>query len=514
MTERGESPMGYLWAALIVGGATAGGMLLRPRLETIDFAMLYLLAVVVVAVRHRRGPALLAAALSVAAFDFCFVPPYYTFNVRDSRYYLTFLVMLVVALVMGRLTARISRQAEEATARERLTAARYALNQDLAGVADRGALAAVATRHLAASLGDHGVVVVGEPISVDRGVPVWPTGNGFEIMDARWAADAAYREGRPVGWGAALYPEGDVLAVPLRTPTRTLGVVLVRPERPDVRPSDSVRRTIEALAEQTALALERTLIAERHEAARIELETERLRTALLSSLSHDLRSPLSSIEGAASSLVQDGGSLPAPVRLDLAETIVEESRRLNRMVGNLLDMVRVEAGLLAVHKEWQPLEEALGVALIRMEARLAGRPVTAALDPALPLVPIDGLLIEQVLINLLENAVKYTPAGTAIVVEARAWGGAVEVAVRDRGAGIPAAEVEAVFKRFYRARSVEGPAGGAGLGLTICRGIVTAHGGRIWIEVGESGGTTVRFTLPLEGEPPPAVVEAPADAQA
>jgi two-component system, OmpR family, sensor histidine kinase KdpD len=256
------------------------------------------------------------------------------------------------------------------------------------------------------------------------------------------------------------------------------------------------------------VTFERTILAERHELARVEVESERLRTALLSSLSHDLRTPLGSIEGAASSLLYEAGVLPEPARREMAETILEESRRMTRLVTNLLDMVRVETGALAVQKQWQPLEEALGVALLRLEDRLEGHPVETQLPPTLPLVPVDELLIEQVFINLLENAAKHTPVGTPIRISAWAKNQAVVVEVADQGAGIPPGEEETIFRKFQRSSGSDhtGPVGGSGLGLTICRGIITAHGGRIWLEPNAGSGAAFRFTLPLEGPmpgPPP-----------
>jgi two-component system sensor histidine kinase KdpD len=260
---------------------------------------------------------------------------------------------------------------------------------------------------------------------------------------------------------------------------------------------------VEALAGQAAAAFERTSLSQAHEQARIEVESERLRTALLSSLSHDLRTPLGSIEGAASSLLQESSGLSREAQQEMAETILEESRRMTRLVTNLLDMVRVETGALAVHKEWQPLEEALGVALLRLEERLAAHAVAIRLPPALPLVPIDELLIEQVFINLLENAAKYTPRGTPITVSAWAENGSVMVEVVDRGPGIPIGEEETVFRKFHRTAGADhaGPAGGSGLGLTICRGIIAAHGGRMWLERSAGQGACFRFTLPLDGPP-------------
>jgi two-component system sensor histidine kinase KdpD len=273
-----------------------------------------------------------------------------------------------------------------------------------------------------------------------------------------------------------------------------------------VRPPDS--RTFEApeqlhlletFASQTALAIERAILAEEAQAAQVRVEAERLRSSLLSSVSHDLRTPLTSITGAASTLLESDGGLTAASRRDLLETISEEAHRLNRLVQNLLEMTRLEAGV-QVKKDWHPLEEVVGAALSHLERLLREHPVRASLPKDLPLVPLDDVLIEQVLINLLENAVKYTPPGTLIEIGASAGDGAVTVEVADRGPGLPPGDVERAFEKFYR--GAPEVARGAGLGLAICRAIVGAHGGRIWAENRREGGVAFRFTLPISGTPP------------
>ncbi len=504
----------YIAAVGVVAFTTAGCLALRAHLQTTDVAMVLLLGVVLVASSYRRGPALVASLLSIAAFDFLFVPPYYTFAVRESAYLLTFGVMLAVALLMARLTARIREQAGEARARERRTAALYALSRDLAGAGDRAGQVAIAARHIGRAAGGEAVVVLVDEVGLEGGVPRWPATEPFDNLAVRVAADWAYRHGESAGQGTAHCAAAEAFAAPLRAAAGTLGVVVVPRLAAEGPLSQAERETVEALADQAGVTLERALLAERHERARVEVEAERLRTALLSSLSHDLRTPLASIEGAASSLLEDLGTLPPEVQRDLAETVLEESRRMSRLVANLLDMIRVETGMLAVRKAWQPLEEALGVALLRLEDRLKDHPLETRLPDDLPLVPIDELLIEQIFINLLENAAKYTPPGTPITIGAWADGDAVVVEVADRGPGVPAGLEEAVFRKFYRAAGdgrgappaeAGGGAGagaGAGLGLTICRGIVSAHGGRIWVEQRPGGGAAFRFSLPLDGPPP------------
>jgi two-component system, OmpR family, sensor histidine kinase KdpD len=314
----------------------------------------------------------------------------------------------------------------------------------------------------------------------------------------------ALEQGESAGWGTTHGAEAEALVVPLMSSTRVMGIMIFYPRSADDLLAPQRRRVIEALAEQAASSFERAQLTERNERARVEVESERLRTALLSSLSHDLRTPLGSIEGAASSLLQGSGFLSPDARRDMAETILEESRRMTRLIANLLDMVRVETGALMVRKEWQPLEEPLGVALLRLEERLAGHPVKTRLPDALPLVPVDELLIEQVFINLLENAIRHTPPDTPISISAWPEDGAVLVEVADEGDGIPEGEEENIFRKFHRTFSADrtSPAGGSGLGLTICRGIITAHGGRIWLERNGGKGAAFRFSLPLDGPQP------------
>jgi two-component system sensor histidine kinase KdpD len=485
----------------VVALTTGIGLILRPRLQVIDIAMLFLLSVIVVASRSSRRAAILASVLSIAVFDFGFVPPYYTLDVQDPSFFLTFAVMLTVALLMTHLTARIREQAETARKGQRRAVILYDVSRELAGGESLADQIAIAERQVGrAARGSAHVFLEESP--GDHGQR-WQTDGLFESVDIRVAAAWAVEHNRSAGWSTHHCAEAEALVMPLRHGGRVMGLVVVRPEAPLPFLSRWELETAEALVDLAAATFEGALLAERHKSARAEVEAERLRTALLSSLSHDLRTPLGGIEGAASSLLQVPDGLPSEARRELAQTILEESRRMTRLVSNLLDMVRVESGTLAVQKAWQPLEEALGVALLRLEERLEGHPVSTQLPSGLPLVPIDELLIEQVFINLLENAAKYTPQGTPITVSAWTSKDAVVVEVADTGPGIPAGEEETIFRKFQRSSSVNqtGPAGGSGLGLTICRGIVAAHGGRIWLERRAGGGSAFRFSLPLEGPP-------------
>ena len=497
-----SSQRDYIVAAAIAVIPTAIGVPLRRAgvpIPPIDAAMLYLLAVVVAATRFRRGPALVASLVGIASFDFFFVHPFYTFSVADIRYVLTFAVMLVVGLVMGNLTGRIRNQAEAAREREQRTSALYALSRDLAAARDREAILAAALRSLRDTFAVEATFFLPEGGAVcSAGTSPYPV-DDRERAVAQWTFDHKQAAGR----GTSTLPAAAALYLPLSSSDRAVGVVGIPLTDPAQFRDPARRRLLEALAGQTAVALERLALAEHSRQTEVEVEAERLRTALLSSLSHDMRTPLASIEGAASALLQETEP-DSPARRELAATIVQESQRMTRLVANLLDMIRVEAGTLQVQKEWQLLSDVIGVALLRVDQQLRDHPITTSYPPDLPLVPVDEILLEQVFVNLLENAAKYTPPGTPIDVGAEAGSGEVIAYVADRGPGIPRGEEETIFQKFYRGGA---GGGGIGLGLTICRGIVTAHGGKIWAENRPGGGAVFRLTLPITGTPPELVPE-------
>ena len=492
----------YGRAALVVVLATLLSFPVLRFLSLTDVAMVFLLGVALVASRYGRGPTVVASFLSIALFDFFFVPPRFTFAVSDVGYVLTFGVMLAIALLISGLTLRIRAQAETARERERRTAALYAMSRDLAATRERGELVTTVTCHVTDTFGAPAQILLPDeagrlrsPIAV---APAYP-------MDEKEQGVAAwvFARGRTAGAGTDTLPAAQGLYLPLVTATGIIGVLGMRPPPDDPKrfQDPAVQQLLEAFAGQAAVALERALLAERAEREQVEVEAERLRTSLLSSLSHDLRTPLGAITGALSSLLEDRGTLADATRRDLLKAALDESNRMNRLIGNLLDMVRVESGALQVQKDWQPLEEPVGVALLRLEERLRDHPVQVRLPPDLPLVPLDAVLIEQVFINLLENVVKYTPSGTPIEISAAAVDGVVRVDVADRGPGFPAGEEARIFDKFYRVPGATATSG-VGLGLTIVRGIITAHGGRIWAENRTGGGAVFHFTLPLDGAPP------------
>ncbi len=509
-----RSPFHEFWrAALVVAAFALLGVVVFRFLTVTDVAMVQLLGVALVAARYGRGPSVFAALLSIAVLDFFFVPPYFTFAVSDVRYLLTFVVMLGIALVISALTLRIRAQAETARERERHTAALFAMSRELAVTRGRVGIARAAARQLEVTTGAPVQVLLPDDagrLEIPVGVPPAFPLDEKERSVAQWA----FEHGRAAGAGTDTLPAAQALYLPLPGSSGPVGVAGVRSSDAKRLQEPATLRLLEALAGQAALALERVTLAERAEREQVEAEAERLRTALLSSLSHDMRTPLGAITGAASSLLEDRGALSEYARHDLLKAILEESQRMNRLIANLLDMIRVESGALEVQRDWQPLEEIVGVALIRLEERLKGHPVEVRLPPDLPLLWADGLLLEQVFVNLLENAAKYTPEGTPIRISAAPADGQIVVDVADRGPGIPPGEETRVFEKFYRVpagvdRGGGGTGGGVGLGLTICRGIITAHGGRIWAEQRPGGGAVFRFAIPV-AVPPETVPGEPA----
>jgi two-component system sensor histidine kinase KdpD len=413
--------------------------------------MIYLLGVLGVALAGGRGPSALAAVLSVLTFNFFFVEPRITFAVTDARYLITFTVMLAVGLVVSNLTVRFRQQAEAARQRERRTAALYALSREFASTRGLENLLPVAVRHLHDVFDSQVVILL--PCADGR-LQAWGDCNGWsqgvnqqqlfglsasEQGVAQWVFDHNER----AGLGTNTLPSAEGIYLPLSGSGRTVGVLGLKPRQAARLLNPEQVHLLETFASQTALALERAGLATEAEQATLAAETERLRSALLSSVSHDLRTPLAVITGALTSLTEQGGELDAATRAELAQTACDEAQRLNRLLSNLLEMTRLEAGAVRVRKEWQPLEEVVGAAVGRVadgEAEpgmLPGdRPLSISLAPDLPLVPLDGVLIEQVLVNLLENAVKHTPPGTPIAL--RGWHSADEllVEVSDWGPGL------------------------------------------------------------------------------
>jgi two-component system sensor histidine kinase KdpD len=490
---------GYAKAAGAVAACTGVSALMLPHFAPANLIMVYLLGTVAAA-RLGRGPSILASVLSVAAFDFFFVPPIFTFAVSDTQYVVTFAVMLVVAIVISTLTTRVRAQAEASRQRERRTAALYAMTRDLVSQQGLDELLQAATRHVAEVFGSRVAVFLADPdgnLVRRAGDLAAETNDPSELGVARWVLE----HGQLAGRGSATLPGARALYVPLSAARGTVGILAVVPPSGESLGTPEQVHLLETFAAQTALAIERVALVDEAQQARFRSETERLRSSLLSAVSHDLRTPLATITGSASALVEGDAALDEATRRELAQAIQDEADRLNRLVHNLLEMTRLESGGIRVHKDWHPLEEVVGSALARVEKQLGQRRVDIDLPPDLPLVPLDPLLVEQVLINLLDNAIKYTPETSPIEISASVEDHAVSVRVADRGPGFAPGEETQIFEKFYRGQEA-GTRTGAGLGLAIARGIVEAHGGRIIAEPRPGGGALFRFTLPLAAEPP------------
>jgi two-component system, OmpR family, sensor histidine kinase KdpD len=489
-------PLPYAAALATVLSSTAFAWLMFPRFERSNIIMVYLLGVVIVSLRFGRVASALASVLSVAAFDFFFVPPYYTFAVTDSQYLVTFLVMLVVALVISGLTVRTRDQAEAARAQERRTAALYSLSRELAAVRGLDALLDVALRHLLEVFGGRIVILMPDANGrlQQRAGQLAPFNmDASDFAVAQWG----FEHHAAAGAGTDNVPGAQMRFEPLASSRGVVGVVGMRPAEPHAFDAPEQEHLLDTFVSLVAVAVDRALLAEDAQAAQIRAEAERVRNALLSAVSHDLRTPLTAITGAASAALDGETRLDALTRRELLESIRDEAERLNRLVNNLLDVTRLESGSLQLRREWIPVEELVGVALARLAKPLGDRKVTTRLPDDLPPVYVDGLLMEQVFINLLENAAKHTPAGQPVDVEARREGDEVIVEVADRGPGLPKGAEQKIFEKFFGV----GGGGGAGLGLTICRAIVEAHGGHIEGQNRPGGGAVFRFALPA-GEPP------------
>ncbi len=486
----------YLSAAGIIAVTTALAALLRATLNLPDLEMLFLLAVIVVAAWFGRGPSVLAAAMSVACYDFFFVPPFYTFTVSDRRYFLTFAMMFGVGFIMSELTGRLRRQERDARAREERTAVLYALTKELSSAEEPQQIASIAARDAAnvfnaqafmLAMGEGGLHVL---CAAPRGAAL----GDQELGVTKWT----FERGEPAGLGTDTLPGARAICAPLRVGPAVLGVIALVPAERAPLGADQ-RAFLDVFSRQVAVALERARLAEEARRAALRAKTEEMRSSLLSAVSHDLRTPLASITGAATAL-RDDPRLDEATKAELIEAIVDQAERLERLVANLLDMTRLAAGGVALKKDWVPLDEIIGSALTRLEKKLEQRAVTIDIAAGAPLVLLDPVLFEQLFLNLLENADKYTPPGSPIEITARVTGDHVLIDVADHGPGIPAGAEDRVFEKFFRGPHVSGL--GAGLGLPICKGIAEAHGGTITARSRASGGAVFHIDVPSGGAPP------------
>lgn len=506
---------GFAWAAASSVAITLLAAPLSGVLELTNIVMLYLLGVVGVAWGFGRGPAALAAALNVVAFDFFFVQPTFSFAVSDVQYLLTFAVMLGVGLLVGQLTAGLRFSAGVSASRERRAQSLFELTRELSAALERAQVAALGAAAVQRHFGGEARVLLADmapgaagAASQDHLVPPADAPEGFDFSVADWA----FRHGQPAGLGTGTLAAQPWHYVPLSAPMRVRGVLALRPARPRWLLIPEQAQQLDTLARQIAIAVERVHYVEVAQQAVVDIESERLRNALLGALSHDVRTPLTALIGLAESL----RTLPPPLageQVQAVQAIVAQARALNALVSNLLDMARLESGVaggaVALRRDWQSVEEVVGAALRAAAPALGSREVQARIPPELPLVEFDAVLIERVLVNLLENAARY--GAPPIVVSARALPQALEIAVRDHGPGLPApwrGREQGLFDKFTRGEA-ESATPGVGLGLAICKAIVQAHGGEIVAgdaEPDAQGGGAV-FTLTLPRREAPAVPE-------
>lgn len=483
----------YGWALALVVFATLAGRAVYGRLDEANLILIYTLAMLPVALRGDSGAAIAGAVMSVAAFDFFLVPPFYTFAVSDTQYLLTFVVMGLVGGSLSMVTARLAAEISAARQRERRARALYALSGSLLATRSPDDVLAAGARVLGAELGlEVGAWLRdadGEPHAVTRATM---TLSSSEWQVLRWCV----RQGAYAGPGTGVLTGLAHMFMPVRTGRDVHGALGILRTNEDHGRDAEIRAMLETGANQIALAIEEARAREAAAAARTQAESEQLRNELLSAVSHDLRTPLTGIVGAASALATDADALPGPVRQELAQGIVEEGERLTRLIANLLQATRLTAGAPRLNRTWCSLEELITPPLERLQSALGERPVTLEL-PELPLLHVDAVLLEQVFINLIENAIKHAPGTAPIHVSAAREGDRLVVTVADRGPGLPSGSEEQIFEKFRSYR-----AGDAGLGLAICRGVVRAHGGEIRASNRPRGGAEFRFWLPLT--PPPA----------
>ncbi|ACC71232.1 DUF4118 domain-containing protein [Paraburkholderia phymatum] len=522
--DRRSPPRSYAWAVAICAGVTLIASQLIDRIDLTNLVMLYLLGVIFTAVKLGRGPGVMLSFLSVAAFDFFFVPPRMSLSVSDTQYLLTFFGMLLTSLVIGHLTSSLRREARVARRREQRTGAMYAMARELAAALTTEQIVGIGSRHVSEVFRARVAVLL--PDSADQvkqkiddpDTTIMLDSASLDVDVGQWV----YDQQKPAGHGTDTLPAARALYLPLRAPMRTRGVLAVVME--DERELDvpEQQRMLDAFAAQIALALERVHYVDIARDALVSMESERLRNSLLSAISHDLRTPLTAIVGFSSMLAAQRDAR-TDAQGELVDAIHEEALRMTGIVTNLLDMARLQAGSLKLNRQWSLLEETVGSALRDCRRTLARHPVTVSLPADLPLLQLDAVLMERLFANLFENAAKYVPPDTPLMIGAQCIeeNGTpfVRVTVDDTGPGLPPGMEARIFEKFTRGEK-ESAKPGIGLGLAICRAIAEAHGGKIGAANriaadGRVEGARFWFTLPIDTPPPvPDVSDLPDEAAA
>ncbi len=493
----------WLEAIIYTVAATLITLLMnRAGFSEANIIMIFLLTVVAVAARCGSLPSIAASVASVVIFDVLFVPPYYRITVYDSQYVVTFAVMLIVGLLASTLTSRVRYQADAARRNERRAESLYRLSRRLANTAKTADLLRETEQIISEVFDAHAVIYL--PNDERKVRPILGHVASFaasakEFATAQWVLD----HNEPAGAGTNTLPSSEAIYIPLSTPDNVVGVMAIQPAKSNTQLSIDERQLLETYATQIAFAIERNNLSDRSQRAELESETEKLRSSLLSAVSHDLRTPLAAIAGAASSLDANINKESIdPASHDLLETIVDESQRLARLVENLLHMTRLSSGKVQINRQWQPVEEVVGSALHRLDHVLTDREVKVQIEGDLPLVHGDDILLETILVNLIDNALKYSPNHSPIEIQSERVSGGIAIQVADRGCGILPGDEEKIFEKFNRGSGPNTDRRGTGLGLAICDAIVRAHKGTITANNRPGGGTIVRFTIPNETKPP------------
>jgi two-component system sensor histidine kinase KdpD len=491
----------FVGALGIVAVALMVGLVLRQSLAVSSISLVFITGVLISAITYGRWPALFASFASALAYNFFFLPPLYKFTISDPENVVTLFFFALVAVIASNLTARVRDQVVTARERAKVTEDLYLFSRKLAGIVSLDDLLWATVYQIAAMLKVRVVLLLpdGDGVSVRAGYPPEDMLDDGDLAAARWA----WEHSRAAGRGADTLPGAKRLFLPMRTGRGTIGIIGLDNDRPGPILSPDQRRLLDALSDQAALAVERVHLVQDIDRAKLSAETERLRSALLTSISHDLRTPLASILGSATSLKAYHGQLDEKAQDELIATIQDESERLNRFINNLLDMTRLESGAISVRAEATDLTDVIGSALRRASKVLSTHHVKVDMMPELPMPRLDGVLLEQVIFNLLDNAAKYAPGNSEVCVKATSDGALVRVEVTDEGEGIPPGDLERIFDKFYRVHAADRRRAGTGLGLAICRGFIETMGGTITAgNRTDRPGAIFTVTLPVEANAP------------
>lgn len=490
---RNSTVYGHMASILLVMAVTLVCELLKSFLLPINLLMIYLMTVVLVALKLGLWPALSAVALGGFMYNYLYVPPRFHFDFRDKEYLATFFGLFLTGAVISSLVNKVRKHAENLYVREAETASLYHLSRELAAASDTESILAAVVHNVEESLDAQVELYLAKREKLEL---VAASKEFSRREDESAFLEEAFFSGKVIGLDSAQGGLPSHVYFPLMTLSKTLGVMAIHLGETSAWTIEQISHRLEAFASQAAMALERVYLSHKAEQAEVLRARHKLERALLNSISHDLRTPLATITGVLSSVLEKGSHLNEQVRAELLETAREEAVRLNRFVGNLLDMTRLEARGAILKLEQCDVQDLIGCAHSSIERYLNGRPIAVSLAADLPLVTIDIALMNQVLINLLENALKYSPVGTPIEVAAQERDGALILKVIDSGPGVPESELNLIFDKFYRVPVPESVQG-TGLGLSICKGIVEAHGGKIYAENIESGGFMVTIEVPL-----------------